>query len=374
MALDHVRDNFMAGAEQDPLANPNVTAGLFLTRWVTHFCAPVFVCLAGTSAGLMVARKTSSELAWFLATRGAWLLVIECAVITPINTFSPFGMPELGGSLLVVMQVIWAIGIGMIVLAGAQWLGRPACLALGVAVLVSHNLLDLVWPVTEGPLDQRWAAWVALHAQMSIQTGPFLVVFVYPILPWIGLMLAGFGAAGLFESAPDRRRRLLVRSGLALTLAFIALRSLDVYGDPNPWQVQRGGAIATAIDFLNTTKYPPSLAFLLMTLGPALMLCAFADRFRGRVAEALIVYGRVPFAFYVAHFLLIHLLSVAVGVLQGFEPQQMFTLFLFYPAGYGVTLPWVYGVWALVVLLLYPLCRWTAGVKARRRDWWLSYV
>jgi len=162
--------------------------------------------------------------------------------------------------------------------------------------------------------------------------------------------------------------------GLTITVAFFAIRAIDVYGDPNPWQSQTGGMIATIIDFLNTTKYPPSLAFLLMTLGPAVVLCAFADRITGTIKDALVMFGRVPFAFYVAHFYLIHALSVGLGVAQGFDVRQFLSIYFFYPAGYGVSLPGVYAVWAVVIVLLYPFCRWVAAVKARRRDWWLSYL
>jgi hypothetical protein len=159
-----------------------------------------------------------------------------------------------------------------------------------------------------------------------------------------------------------------------LTIGFLFLRGIGIYGDPNSWQLQPGGITATIIDFLNTTKYPPSLLFLLMTLGPASVLCGVADRFTGAMKEVLITYGRAPFAFYVAHFFLIHSFSVLLGVAQGFSVKQMMTVFLFYPKGYGVGLAGVYVVWALVVVLLYPLCRWVSGLKARRKDWWLSYV
>jgi hypothetical protein len=161
---------------------------------------------------------------------------------------------------------------------------------------------------------------------------------------------------------------------MALTVAFLVLRAFDVYGDPNPWQAQQGGITATVIDFLNATKYPPSLTFLLMTLGPAAMLCAFADRITGTLKDALVMFGRVPFAFYVVHFILIHTLSVLLGVVQGFDLRQMMTIFFYYTKGYGVGLPGVYAVWMLVVALMYPFCRWVAALKARRRDWWLSYL
>jgi uncharacterized membrane protein len=320
----------------------------------------------------MAARKSRAELGRFLLTRGLWLVAVEVVVISTAWTFAPHGIDELGGAVLVPMQVIWAIGASMVVLAAAQFLGRGACLAIGLAIVVGHNLLDAVWPASTmfepGPL------WVALHAQMAASAGPFTFVFVYPLLPWIGVMMVGFGSAGVFEQPPARRDAWLLRAGLGMTAAFLVLRALDVYGDPNPWQAQPGGTVATLIDFFNVTKYPPSLAFLLMTLGPAAVLCAYASRFRGVVADALVMFGRVPFAFYVAHLYLIHALSVVLGAVQGFGAAPFFNLFFFYPPGYGLPLWGVYVAWVLVIVLLYPFCRWVAGVKARRRDWWLSYL
>jgi hypothetical protein len=167
---------------------------------------------------------------------------------------------------------------------------------------------------------------------------------------------------------------MLLRGGLGLMVAFVVLRALGLYGDPNPWQVQPAGITATVIDFLNTTKYPPSLAFLLMTLAPAAILLAYADRITGFARETLVMFGRAPFAFYVAHVFLIHALSILLGVLQGFEPRQFLTIFFYFPQGYGVSLPGIYAAWLIVIATLYPLSRWVAGVKARRRDWWLSYL
>jgi uncharacterized membrane protein len=372
MAIDHVRDFTMIGTELDPMTNPNISAGLFLTRWITHFCAPVFVLLAGTSAGLMTARKSRHALAGFLVSRAAWLIFIEVFVLSNLVTFSPRGIPELGGSVLVAMQVIWAIGAGMLVLAALQYLGRRVCLLVGIAILVSHNLLDPFWSAN-ALLEER-PLWVALHAQMSVHAGPFQFAFIYPVVPWIGVMLAGFGAAEVFERPAAQRKAILLRGGLALTAIFVVLRAVHGYGDPNPWQLQPGGMTATVIDFLNTTKYPPSLLFLLMTLGPAAVLCAFADQWTGIVKNALVTFGRVPFAFYMTHVLLIHLMAVALGISQGFSARQFVTIFFFFPKGYGVGLPGVYALWAVLVIVLYPFCRWVAAVKARRRDWWLSYV
>jgi uncharacterized membrane protein len=373
MALDHVRDFFMIAAEQDPMANPNVAPALFLTRWVTHFCAPVFVLLAGVSAGLAGKRRQPAELARFLFARGAWLVLIEVTVISFAGTFRLSGLPELGGLIFIAMQVIWAIGASMIVLSIVQLLGRGACLVIGTVILLAHNLLDSMWPAS-GLLDQQWPLWVALHSQMSYRLGPLLLIFVYPVLPWVGVMVCGYGISSLFEQPPERRNTVLVRAGLAILCAFLVLRGLDAYGDPNHWQRQPAGVVATAIDFLNTTKYPPSLQFLMMTLGPAAILCGLADRLTGSLKNVLVTFGRVPFAFYVAHFYVIHALSVLLGLAQGFSLNQMLTIFIFYPQGYGVSLPIVYLVWLFVVVSLYPWCRWMANLKARRRNWWLSFV
>ena len=285
MAIDHSRDFFMAAGELEPAANPSIGAALFVTRWITHFCAPTFVFLAGTSAGLMAARKSPSDLGRFLLSRGAWLILIEALVISTAWTFSPLGMDELGGLVRVPMQVIFAIGASMIVLAGVQFLGRRACAGIGAAVLLGHNLLDPLWPQTAlldtstgGPL------WAALHSQTTYLAGPILIRFTYPLLPWIGVMLLGFGTAGVFELPPERRKRLLLLSGVAATVAFVLIRASGVYGDPNPWQSD-ASASRTLIDFLNTTKYPPSLLFLLMTLGPAAILCALADLLPSPIAH-----------------------------------------------------------------------------------------
>jgi uncharacterized membrane protein len=372
MAIDHTRDFFHAGAAIDPMGDANVSLPLALTRWITHFCAPVFVLLSGTSAGLMVARKSPGELCTFLLSRGLWLILVEIFVISTCITFAPGGIEQFGGRTLVFMQVIWAIGASMVVLAFAQFLGRKACLVAGALIVLGHNALDASWPAPD-LMDTQSPWWVALHASMSRTVGPFHLMFLYPLLPWIGVMLLGFGVSSLFEREPRDRDTALLKWGVAITAAFLVLRLVDAYGDPNPWQDHARG-VATFIDFLNTTKYPPSLQFLAMTLGPAAIFCAYADRMQGFVKNAFVTFGRVPFAFYVAHFFLLHALSVLLGVMQGFGAQQMMTFPLFYPQGYGVTLLAVYAVWAAVVIALYPFCRWMAGVKTRSRAWWLSYV
>jgi uncharacterized membrane protein len=321
----------------------------------------------------MVARKSPAELSRFLLTRGLWLIFIEMFVISTAVSFSPGGLEQLGGKTLAFMQVIWAIGASMVLLSACQFLGRRVCLALGVIIVLGHNALDGWWPAPANLLDTSPPLWVALHAQMSKVIGPFHFLFLYPMLPWFGVMLLGFGASGLFERDAVSRQRALIRWGLAIVAAFFVLRALDVYGDFNHWE-QHERFAATFFDFLNTSKYPPSLLFLMMTLGPAAIFCAFAERWSGFFKDAFVMFGRVPFAFYVAHFYLLHLMSIALGVAQGFTVAQLATFPVFYPKGYGVSLPWVYAGWALAIVALYPFCKWVAGVKARSRAWWLSYV
>jgi len=372
MVLDHVRDYFLAGLTQDFMNDPGVSPALFLTRWITHFCAPVFVFLAGTSAGLMVLRRPPAELGKLLLTRGLWLIAVEWFVIATGFSFAPFGSVQLGGKTFVLLQVIWAIGASMVVLAACQFLGRRVCLLLGAAILLLHNALDYVWPSADSFAPGMAPLWVALHARMKGAVGPFFVVFSYPVIPWIGVMLLGFGASPLFERRELLADRLKVW-GVALVFAFLLLRGFDVYGDPNHWDWQ-ANPLRTLMDFLNTTKYPPSFAYLLMTLGPAAFVCVAAEGWRGRVKDILVTFGRVPFAFYVVHFFVIHALSVLCGVMQGFPAADFFTVYYFYPQGYGLPLWGVYVVWMLVLTMLWPWVRFMAALKSRSRAWWLSYV
>ena len=376
MALDHTRDFFMAGATQDPMSDPNATVALYFTRWITHFCAPVFVFLAGTSAGLMAARKTPSELAKFLITRGLWLVFVEIFIVSTGISFSPLGDPNFGGKTFLMLQVIWAIGVGMIVLGLCQFLGRRVCLALGALIVLGHNALDAVWPSFQDYPEGAAPLWISLHTLLVRPLGPFFLIATYPALPWIGVILLGFGASRLFELPAEQRQRSLIRWGLAITAGFILLRALDVYGDPNHWESQASGSLRTALDFLNTTKYGPSLLFTAMTLGPAAIFCAFAERWSGWLKDTLVMYGRVPFAFYIVHWFLLHSLCMLLAVIQGYPASSVMTVpgAGNFPAGFGLPLPGVYGMWLLVVVTLYPWVRYMAGVKARSKQWWLSYV
>jgi len=366
MALDHVRD-FLHYATPlfDPTDLSRTTPALFLTRWVTHFCAPVFVFLAGTGAYLSGARgKTRGELSRFLLTRGLWLVLLELTVVRFAWTFDPAYRVTPG-------QVIWAIGWSMVVLAALVRLPAWAAAAFGVALIALHNLLDSVTSASLGPLGWLWAI---LHTGEPLE--PFAgrqFIPVYPLIPWVGVMAAGYGFGRVLLLEGARRRRVLLGLGAGLTLAFVALRASNLYGDPRPWAAQ-GGFLFTLFSFVNTQKYPPSLLFLLMTLGPAMLALRLFDRGAGWAARPLVTFGRVPLFYYVLHLFLIQLLAVVFafvrygpGVREAFAGGRL-------PQDYGYGLPLVYAVWLGVVALLYLPCRWFAGVKRRRREAWLSYL
>jgi uncharacterized membrane protein len=361
MVLDHVRA-FFTNAHFDPTDLTRTDLALFGTRWITHYCAPVFVFLAGASAWIAGTRRTPGELSRFLLTRGLWLVFLEFTVVT----FGWYFTTEL--AIGVVAQVIWAIGASMVVLAALIHLPRPAVAIFGAALVLGHNLFDGLAPDQFGVLAPLWSV---LHVPTHFEVPR--VYLHYPLVPWVGVMALGF-AAGPYIFAQDARagRRLAI-AGVALTVAFIVLRALDAYGD-YAHRAHEGGAALLLISFLNTTKYPPSLLYLLMTLGPALIALAAFRRARGPLADVFVTFGRVPFLFYVAHLYLVHALAVAAGVAQGFPASAIRTVPSRLPEGYGFGLLVVYAVWLGVVALLYPVCRRYAEVKARSRAWWLSYL
>jgi uncharacterized membrane protein len=363
MALDHTRDFFGTGG-----LNPRDVGDpvLFLTRWITHFCAPVFIFLAGASAWLYGNRGRSvGEVSRYLLTRGFWLMLIEFTVVRLAWMFSLDVSFFFTG-------VIWVIGASMVVLAALVHLPRWAIAATAVSIIAGHNLLDDIRAEHLGSL--AWL-WKLLHQPGMNQVGPSTMFYVlYTLVPWVGVMAAGYALGPVLALDQAKRRRLLVRLGLALTAGFIVLRATNLYGDPAAWTMQSTWT-ATALSFLNCEKYPPSLLFLMMTLGPALLLlAAFADA-RGRLANWIATFGRAPFLYYVAHLFLIHLLAV-VYALAVFGDASVITgaRMMTKPPGYGLSLLGNYALWLLVVVSLYPLCRWFAALKQRRREWWWSYL
>jgi uncharacterized membrane protein len=368
MLLDHVRDMFFLHVQvADPMDVATTSPALFFSRLAAHLCAPVFIWLAGVSAWLYgAAGHDRRAVSGFLLKRGVFLVLLEVTLVgfAWTGTLPPQ---------VIYLQVIWAIGLSMMALAALVWLPRAVLIAAGIALVAGHNLLSPL----HFPVDSAWhVPWAILHDRTWIEVADgFRVRTSYPVLPWIGVIALGYAAGPWFAATVPAgvRQRLLAGCGLAALAGFAVLRGLNGYGQEQKW-ISGSDALHTAMSFLNVTKYPPSLLFLLMTLGPAAGLCALADRMSGAIKDALVVFGRVPFAFYVAHIILIHTLSLLLGVFQGFDARQFMTVFFYYPAGYGVGLPGVYLVWMVIVALLYPFCRRVAEIKATRRDWWLSYV
>jgi uncharacterized membrane protein len=372
MALDHVRDFFHQDAMlHDPLDLATTTPWLFFTRWITHFCAPVFVFLAGISAYLSGLRKSRGAFSAFLVTRGLWLVLIEFAVIGLGWTFDIFYH-------VLVFQVIWAIGISMILLGLLAWLPYRLLLALGLIILCGHNLLDPLEAARNGQVG-FW--WDLLH-HGGFATYPYAeghaVLIIYPFLPWTGLMLTGYCAGRLFEprvSAASRKKTLLM-AGSGLLVLFMLLRSTGLYGDPSPWIPQQD-FIRSLLSFVNVSKYPPSLQYVCLTIGPGLILLAFTEQVKNGFTKAVSVFGRVPFFYYILHVYLIHVLVVITFFLSGFSTADIVSgqsPFLFRPPQMGFSLGIVYLLWLFVLLLLYPLCRWYDRYKQKHRSWWTSYV
>lgn len=364
MALDHTRDFFAAGG-----VNPRDVAdpALFLTRWVTHFCAPVFILLAGVSAFLRGAGangRSLRDLSRFLVTRGLWLILVELTVVRLAWTFSL----DLN---YFFTQVIFAIGASMVILSGLVHLPRRIIAAIGLIMIAGHNLLD---PISAKMFGAAAPVWNVLHESAMVQFGAVRWLAVYPLIPWIGVMAAGYALGPVFLRDHRTRTRMLVGWGLAVTVGFVVLRATNLYGDPAPWTAQPTLA-ATILSFINCEKYPPSLLYLMMTLGPALLLLAAFEKALGRIADAVTVFGRVPFFYYVIHIYFVHMLAVLLTAMTGGSVGWMFGPFPpDKPESYGIGLAGVYVIWLAVVAALYPLCRWFAAVKQRRTDWWLSYL
>jgi len=363
MALDHVRD-FFSNAKIDLLDPSETTVGLYLTRWITHLCAPTFIFLAGVSAQRMSLRVSTGELSRFLLTRGLWLIALEVTVVLAAWSFNvryQFG---------VFLQVIWAIGASMVCLAALAHLKRLTIGAFAVLVILGHNLLDGIAPAAFGGFAPLWTL---LHVQ-----GPFSLGFVsYPLIPWVAVMALGFVMGAMYDMPVERRRSLLRRAGIIAITAFVVLRISNAYGDPNPW-VAHGDITATLMSFFDVEKYPPSLLYLLATLGLCWLCLAAAESFGSRLASGfasvLEVFGRVPLFVYVMHIVVAHLLAGLIAWSMGYGTTVLTNVFMFFPKEWGFGLPVVYTAWLAVLALLYPLCRWFGELKRRRSDWWLAYL
>jgi uncharacterized membrane protein len=376
MAIDHVR--VYSGL---PAGGP--TAGIFFTRWITHFCAPAFIFLAGTS--IFLYGRKHSDVSRYLLIRGAWLILLEFTFLRVAWTFNfDFRHYEMAG-------VIWVIGCCMILMAGLVRLPLAAVGTIGVVIIAAHNLMDphmgkLLGGLDNNPLSGLWKILYVGFFAGPIQfgaDGPNLIV-LYSIIPWIGVMAAGYAFGKIVTLEPARRKQLCLAIGLSAIALFLVLRGFNLYGDPRPWHAAAQGwngapAMPALFAFLNTTKYPASLSFLLMTLGPIIAIIPMIEGFGGVLARAIILFGRVPFFYYMLHIPLIHALALVVSKVRlGFVSPWLFTNHPMGnpepPEGYVWSLPLLYLIWGIAIVLLYFACRWFAALKAKRNDWWLRYI
>lgn len=375
MALDHVRDFFHTQAFQsDPIDPATTTPILYITRWVTHLCAPTFVFLAGTSSYLVGQRKSKADLSWFLIKRGLWLILAEVLIVTLCMTFNPLYN-------LLILQVIWAIGISMVILGFLVRLPLTAVFIIGLAIVLGHNLID--YPeAAHAAKHQPLGFWWDLVHGARFAFYPFAsnrgLLIVYPFLSWTGLMLMGYCAGKLFTAdfPVAQRKKILLYTGFGLIALFFVLRFINAYGDPVPWTTQTT-TTRTVLSFFNVNKYPPSLMYMTITIGIAMIALVLLEHVKNPVTQFAKVFGQVPFFYYVLHFFLIHVLTVIVFYLQGFGSKDIVSNqvpFFFRPLGFGFPLWGVYLVWIAVIMLLYPVCKRYNAYKSTHRQWWLSYV
>jgi uncharacterized membrane protein len=373
MAIDHVR--VFSGV---PAGGP--TAGVFFTRWITHFCAPAFIFLAGTS--IFLYGRKHADVSRYLLTRGAWLIFLEFTFLRVAWTFNfDFRHYEMAG-------VIWVIGCCMILMAGLVKLPLAVVGTMGVVIIAAHNLMDshmgkLLEGLDSNRLSGLWKLFYVGFFAGPIQFGPDgpNLTVLYSIIPWIGVMAAGYGFGKIVTLPPAQRRQLCLAIGLSAIALFLVLRGFNLYGDPRPWHgpVPGRSSMPALFSFLNTTKYPASLSFLLMTLGPIITLIPLLEGLAGAVARAITLFGRVPFFYYMLHIPLIHALALLVSKIRlGFVSPWLFTNHPMGnpepPEGYVWSLPLLYLVWGIAIVLLFFACRWFAALKARRNEWWLQYL
>lgn len=381
MMLDHVREFVHAGAlGSDPTDPATTTVAVFFTRWITHFCAPIFVFLSGVSIYLQKMNgKTNADLSRFLWTRGLWLILLEFTVIRFLIVFN------LDYTFVGMAQVIWVIGVSMIVMAALIYAPARVVGILGVLMIVLHNLLDglnvpmnIAFMGTPPPTTGD-SLWIVVHQMGIVPVAGGQLFFAYSLLPWVGVMMAGYALGTYYELKSDVRRTLLLRLGAVATFLFFVLRAINIYGDPQPWNGQ-DTTVATVLSFFNVTKYPPSLSFLLMTLGPGMLVLSFADRIEGSAIwqKVCITYGRVPMFYYILQWAFAHSAGVLLAYLGGIDPGYLFKNILEMgqsaPAGYGFSLGITWAVWIAGLIIVYPLCLWWGNLKKRNKHWALSYL
>lgn len=370
MALDHTRDLLHLGATtNNPLDLTTTTPVLFFTRWITHFCAPGFVFLAGTSAFLYGMKKDKVQLRKFLISRGAWLILIDIILMTLLLSFNPHYN-------MIILSVLWAIGMSMILLGFLCGLSWKIIATIGLAIIFLHDLLN---PVVNNPITTWGAIKGFLYTVPTVLplSKTHVLLVAYSFLPWTGIMLIGFVTGQLFTPSYSKKQRIktLYSAGVATIIIFIILRFINIYGDLIPWSSQKT-FLLDVLSFINTNKYPPSLLFVCMTLGPILLLLAAVENAHGWLSKIFIVYGNVPFFYYVIHFFTIRIISVIIFYMMGFKSSEIASgAFYFHPDKYGISLTGVYMVWIAVVIFMYPLCAAYKNYKQTHKEkWWLSYV
>jgi uncharacterized membrane protein len=372
MALDHTRDFFHTeGMTGDPL-NPDTTyPALYATRWITHFCAPTFVFLSGLSAWLQSARKSKKELSLFLITRGIWLIVVDLVIMS-------FAFTADVNYSFFILETLWSIGAGMVILGLMIYLPFPVILATGLMIVFGHNLIDFAERSRSTPVP-LW--WNLLHQPTVKPLGDGHNLFVlYPFLPWAGLMMLGYCCGKLFTMMDaEKRNRILLWTGVAAIVLFLVVRFINVYGDPRPWQEQATG-MKTFFSFMNVQKYPPSLLFICATIGPMLIVLSLLKKVESRFARFAIVFGRVPLFYFVVHFYILHLAQIITYLARGHSFSEGLKgveglPFKFAAPGEGFSLAIVYLLWIAVVLLMYPICKAYDRYKTKHKEKkWLSYV
>lgn len=363
MALDHMRD-YTTYYHFNPEDLSQTTIPLFITRWVTHFCAPVFMFVAGVGSGLGVINgKSKKQLSHFLWTRGLWLVLLEFTVIK-------FGWTFNFTDKTIFLIVIWALGMSMISLAALIYVPKKWLLIFGLTMVFGHNLLDNITPESFGILSPLWKMF---HVDSTFPLGSITVLAKYPMIPWIGVMVLGYVFADFYRLEAPVRQRKIFMLGLIISLLFFVIRGFNTYGDPHPWTVQSMPGM-TVVSFFNVNKYPPSLSYLLMTLGPSIMLLAVFERIKGWLSSFLVVFGRVPMFFYVIHIYAIHLLSVFLGLYQGFTINQMANDFESLPNEYGFGLGVTYVLWIFLIVALYFLCKSYIRFKKGKKHPFYSYI
>lgn len=372
MAIDHSRDFFyFSGPGTDPTNIATTTPILFFTRWITHFCAPTFVFLSGVSAYIAATRRSKSELMGFLIKRGLWLIVVEVVLITLAITADPLYN-------VLILQVLWAIGMSMIILGLLSRLPLVYIGIIGALIFFGHDILDgLRAPQSTGLADVESLLLTSFGKVIPLDK-THVIFDLYAILPWTGIMMLGYVFGSMYRTNYDgnKRRKILRYTGIGTLCLFIALRLVNGYGDPSPWGIQKDD-VHTFLSFLNVSKYPPSLLYSLMTLSIALLVLAFTEHINTRFTKLLTIYGNVPFFYYVPHFFLLRIISIIVFFAAGFSTSQIVTPgspFLFKPPAFGFPLWVVYLVWLVVIAILYLPCRWYSNYKRTHKQWWLSYL